>query len=421
MDGLQRLQATDFAYNFPGLAAASRRLAQILPSVTGNGASTTRARIFVMVKKPEAAPLREIWHARCPVPTPLSVAIQLGWVERALREEAGIELKSSPESGDPTHLQHYYESSLPNSFRHGGSVPAIHARAAGLDTRVIGLSWTNEYQAIISLPRTGLTHVQQLRGRRIGIPLHDTPIDHSRAAAVRAFSAMLAVEGLSFRDVECVDLPDDQVPAVTCNGAVIATGNGRRGRSQYTSEVRALARGEVDAVYVKDANGAQVTHLLGAIVIGNIGSHPDPWVRINNCTPRPLTVSQFLLDNHPDIVRSLLTQVVAAADWARAHQARTITMVARETGWSESWVRYAYGDDVHKNLQVGLSPAWIDGLNTFKDFLAEQGFLSANFAIGDWIDPAPLQDVLARQRSRATPGARTRVRAVTTSTPSNLH
>jgi ABC-type nitrate/sulfonate/bicarbonate transport system substrate-binding protein len=376
----------------------------------------------MMVKKPEAAPLREIWHARCPVPTPLSVAIQLGWVERALREEGGVELKSSPESGDPTQLPRYHESSLPNSFRHGGSVPAIHARAAGLKTRVIGLTWTDEYQAIISLPQTGLTHIRQLRGRRIGIPLHDTPIDHSRAAAFRAFSAMLATEGLSFRDVECVDLPDDQVPAVTCNGAVIATGNGRRGRSQYTSEVRALARGEVDAVYVKDASGAQVTHLLGAMVIGNIGSHPDLSVRINNCTPRPLTVSQFLLDHHPDVVRSLLAQVVAAGEWACTHQSQTTAMVARETGWSESWVRYAYGNDVHRNLQLGLSPAWIVGLNTFKDFLATQGFLSADFAMRDWIDPAPLQDVLAsRRRSGAWPHLRTGVLAVSTPTASNLH
>jgi ABC-type nitrate/sulfonate/bicarbonate transport system substrate-binding protein len=356
------------------------------------------------------APLREIWHARCPVPTPLSVAVQLGWVERALGE-AGIQLKSCPESADPTRLQHYHETWMPNSFRHGGSVPAIHARAAGLDTRVIGLSWTDEYQAVIALPQSGLANIQHLRGRRIGIPLHDTAIDHSRAAALRAFSAMLATEGLTLRDVECIDLPDDHVPAVTRDGTVVATGNGRRGRSQYTSEVRALARGEVDAVYVKDANGAQVTHLLGAIIVTNIGSHPDPWVRVNNCTPRPLTVSKFLLDNHPEVVRSLLAEVVAAGEWAGKNQAQTLTMVSRETGWAESWVRYAYGDQVHRHLQVALQPGWIEGLSKFKDFMVQHGLLPAGFAIGDWIDPAPLHDVLAdQQRRRAVPvllGART--------------
>jgi ABC-type nitrate/sulfonate/bicarbonate transport system substrate-binding protein len=338
--------------------------------------------------------LREIWHARCPVPTPLSVAVQLGWVERALREEGGVALKSSPESGDPTEPVQYYESALPNSFRHGGSVPALYARAAGLKTRVIGLSWTDEYQAVIALPQAGLTNIRQLRGRRIGIPLHDTPIDHSRAAALRAFSTILATEGLSFRDVELIDLPDYQVPSVTRDGTVIATGTGRRGRNRYTSEVHALARGDVDAVYVKDAGGAQATHLLGAMVIGNIGFHPEPWVRINNCTPRPLTISQFLLDTQPDVVRALLAQVVMAGEWAATHQQETLTMVARETGWSESWARYAYGEEVHKNLRLSLAPAWVAALGSFKDFLGGQGFLAGDFNIDDWVDPVPLHDVL---------------------------
>lgn len=341
--------------------------------------------------------LRELWHARCPVPTPLSVAVQLGWVERTLRD-AGIELKSCPESSDPNRPPHYHETWLPNSFRHGGSVPAIHARAAGLDTRVIGLSWTDEYQAIIALPQTGISNIQHLRGRRIGIPLHSTPIDHSRAASLRAFSAMLDTEGLDLADVECIDLPDDPVPAVTRDGMVVATGNGRRGRSQYTSEVRALARAEVDAVYVKDANGAQVTHLLGAVVVSNIGSHPDPWVRVNNCTPRPLTVSRFMLDHHPDVVRNLLAEVVAAGEWARNNRAATLTMVARETGWSESWVRYAYGENVHRHLQLGLLPGWIEGLGRFKDFLVQHGLLPSGFALGEWIDPTPLQEVLLDHR-----------------------
>jgi ABC-type nitrate/sulfonate/bicarbonate transport system substrate-binding protein len=349
-----------------------------------------------------ATRLRDLWHARCPVPTPLSLAIQLGWIEDALRQSGNIQLRSLPETDDPTETVHHHESPLPNSFRHGGSVPAIWARARGQQTRVIGLSWTDEYQAIIALPQSGLTHVRELRGRRIGIPRHDTAIDHSRAAALRAFNVILATHGMSVADVELVDLPDHPVPSVTCNDTVIATGNGRRGRYRYTSEVHALARAEVDAVYVKDASGAQASHLLGALVIADIGFHPDPHVRINNCSPRPLTVSQFLLDHYPEVVRSLLTQVVVAGEWARTQHQATLTMVARETGWSENWVRYAYGEDVHKNLRLSLSPFHIGALGTFKNFMAEQGFLAANFNVDDWIDPAPLSDVLDDLRHTKT-------------------
>jgi ABC-type nitrate/sulfonate/bicarbonate transport system substrate-binding protein len=86
-------------------------------------------------------------------------------------------------------------------------------------------------------------------------------------------------------------------------------------------------------------------------------------------------------------------------------------MLARETGWAESWVRYTYGDQVHRHLRVALQPGWIEGLSKFKDFMVQHGLLPAGFAIGDWIDPSPLDDVLAdQQRRRALPvliGART--------------
>jgi len=210
---------------------------------------------------------------------------------------------------------------------------------------------------------------------------------------LRALSAILATEGMTFADIRLVDLPDHAVPSVTRNGEVLATGNGRRGRYRYTSEIHALARGEVDAVYVKDVHGAQAAHLLGATVIGNVGFHPDPRVRINNCTPRPLTVSQYLLDHHPDLVRTLLTQVVLAGTWARTHREATIALVARETGCAENWVHYGYGEEVHLNLGLSLDSSWIDGLDIFKNFLSTQGFLPGDFDVREWIDPAPLREV----------------------------
>jgi ABC-type nitrate/sulfonate/bicarbonate transport system substrate-binding protein len=337
--------------------------------------------------------MREIWHARCPVPTPLNLAVQLGWVEQALKHSGEVMLRSMPETNDPAEPVQYHESTQPNSFRQGGSVPAIWARANGQPTRVIGLSWTDEFQAIIALPRTAISGIRELRGRRIGIPKHAVTLDHSRAAALRALSAILATEGMTFADVRLVDLPDHAIPSVIRNGAVLATGNGRRGRYRYTSEIHALSRGEVDAVYVKDVHGAQAAHLLGANVIGNVGFHPDPRVRINNCTPRPLTVSQYLLDHHPDLVREFLTQVVLAGTWARTHREATSALVARETGCAENWVHQGYGEEVHLNLGLSLTPSWIDGLDTFKSFLSAHGFLAGDFDVGDWIDPAPLRDV----------------------------
>lgn len=338
--------------------------------------------------------LSEIWHARCPVPTPVSIAVQLGWVETALREQCNLSLKSLHESNNPVEAVTYYESPLPNSFRQGGSVPALFARAAGQQTVLLGLTWTDEFQAVVAMPGSGIASVRDLRGRRIGVPRHDVRIDHSRAAALRGFSALLASESLSFADVELVDLPDQQIPVVFRDGAVISQGIGRRGRYSYTNEVKALASGLVDAIYVKDAHGAQAAALLGADVVINIGRHPDPQVRINNCTPRPLTVSRWLVEHHPEVVSCLLQQVVAAGHWARQEPERVRQMIGREIGWSENWVSYAYGENVHENLHLDLAPRSLQALGDFKQFLLGQGFLAQDFSIDDWLAPPAFRQEL---------------------------
>ncbi|MDQ8035951.1 MAG: ABC transporter substrate-binding protein [Pedobacter sp.] len=336
----------------------------------------------------------EIWYSRCPVPSPLAIAVQQGWMEKALRQQCGLQMRALHESNNPVERATFYESPLPNSFRQGGSVPALWARGSGQETRVVGLSWTDEFQAIVTMPTAGITQIRELRGRRIGIPRHEVLIDHSRAAALRAFSAVLETEGLSLADVEIVDLTDQEIAATFKDGAVTSTGTGRRGRYSYTNQVRALARGEVDAVYVKDAQGAQATHLLGAAVLVNIGRHPDREVRVNNCTPRPLTVSQWLLDHRPDVVKQLLAQSVLAGRWAARHGDKVRTLIGRETGWSDAWVNYAYGEQLHQNLQLDFAQESVRGLGLFKDFLAQQKIIPADFDLQAWLAPALLQEVL---------------------------
>ena len=83
---------------------------------------------------------KEIWYTRCPVPTPLGIAINQGVIDRDLAE-LGITVRSIQDTADPDVRASHYDHHLAHSFRQGGSVPAIWARAAGADTRVIGLSW----------------------------------------------------------------------------------------------------------------------------------------------------------------------------------------------------------------------------------------------------------------------------------------
>jgi ABC-type nitrate/sulfonate/bicarbonate transport system substrate-binding protein len=337
-----------------------------------------------------------LWYTRSPVPTPLGIAVHLGWLNGELSAD-GVAIRSLHESGrhDRSSLS---DHTLEMSFRQGGSIPAMWARSHRADTRVIGLSWVDESQQILTLPDSGIRSVRELRGRRIGIPRRqDDRIDIFRASALRGVSNALSLEGLGTQDVELIEIAARTLQTVPDErGAELFTVPlGLSSRSLYVAEASALLRGTVDAIYVKGSTGLELAQLIGARTVIDIGFHPEPSVRNNNGTPRPLTVNAEVLANHPDIVAGFLKLVIAAGDWARSHPDETAAYVAQETASSVDWVRAAYGADLHHRLDVNLDAGSIAALTDFKNFLHTWGFLDDDFEIANWIDPRPMADALA--------------------------
>lgn len=354
----------------------------------------------------QAATCDALWYTRCPVPTALGIAVHRGWFDEEFGAD-GITLKSLQETREPAIRESHFDHSLPSSFRQGGNIPALWARSRGAATRVVGLSWTNEFQAIVTLPSSGIRHARDLRGRRLGLPQHAISIDFWRAAALKGFLAALELEGQGYGDAQWIDLTEPTResgeariaigPSQTAPG--ITTVSPFRRPHEYGLEVAALVRGEVDAIFVKGVAGLETVHLINGLVVINLGAHPDPLVRIGNGTPRTLTVDQALIDERPDLVSRFVSVVVSAGDWATQHPAETVAYIGRETRSSDEWVRYAYGGEVHRHLETNLAQTSIDGLVAFKDFLFEWGFLEHDFDARAWIDPQPIADVSKYRRA----------------------
>lgn len=333
---------------------------------------------------------KEIWYTRCPVPTPLGIAINQGVIDRDLAE-LGITVRSIQDTTDPDVRASHYDHHLAHSFRQGGSVPAIWARAAGADTRVIGLSWIDESQLILTQPGSGIRTIEDLKGRRIALPFRtNQKIDIFRATALRALLAGLSLGGVDEDEVEWVDV-DATDPAPAEGLDLVGRGNWG-GRPLYTAEFHALVRGKVDAIHVKGSLGHEFALLAGAHVVIDTGFHPDPKIRINNGAPRPLTVDAATLERYPAVARRLLSHVVAAGEWAEAHPEETFAYIARETGSPEQFVRAAYGGDtLHHRLKTDLDDASITALQDFSDFLFDRGFLPARVDVAAWIDRRPFE------------------------------
>ncbi|MCA2928763.1 MAG: ABC transporter substrate-binding protein [Burkholderiales bacterium] len=337
--------------------------------------------------------LDTLWYTRCPVPTSLGIAVQKGWLSEAFSQQC-TKVESLRESNDKAIRESHFDHTLKNSVRHGGNIPAIWARAIGRETRVLGLSWSDEQQLILTRSDTGIKSPKDLKGRKFGVPhWRNVQIDFSRAQAIRGLENALKLEGLSVKDVELINFTIDaghsDEPAHRIAGTTLFSGSNRPGGRN--AELLALLRGEVDAIFLKGASASHWAHAFNLVTVIDTGAHPDPLIRANNGTPRTLTVDKNLLDFHFEESVLIVEQVLRAEQWATQNPEEARRYLARETNSSEYWVTVAYGNNAHERLTTDLSEASILGLQDFTDFLARWEFIPNSFDVRTWIDPRPLQ------------------------------
>jgi ABC-type nitrate/sulfonate/bicarbonate transport system substrate-binding protein len=329
-----------------------------------------------------------LWYTRCPLPTASGIAIEQGTLGHEFSPD-GIEVLSLSESTSRDVRESHFDHSQENSFREGGNTPAIWSRSRGADTRLIGVTWVDQYQAVVALPESGIRRPSDLAGRRIGVSHHvNDQIDFMRGKSLRAVLTSLELSGLTTDDVELIDLPE----AETYLGDEDATPSGtlwsaKLQQSILRAEVFALVRGEVDAISVNGSGGAALDALLGSVQVVDLGRHPDREVRISNATPMVFTASGQLVRERPDLVRRYLETVRQAARWAEDNHRRALQIIARELGDAEEWVEIAYGEDLFASLEPSLNAEMHLAVENQKDFLLRHGFIEHDFDVGEWAAP----------------------------------
>jgi ABC-type nitrate/sulfonate/bicarbonate transport system substrate-binding protein len=333
--------------------------------------------------------LDRVWYTRCPVPTASGLAHNLGWLAEEFAADGldvGV-LQDAP----PEIARHHFDHELLGLFREGGNVPAIVARSQGARTRLIGLTWIDEWQSILVRPGSGISSPADLAGKRLALPRWASTRAESfpRAMALHGFKNVLAAAGLTLDDATLVDVssPDGSVGSR-------AGSESRAGSAGAFAGLERLAAGDVDAVYVKGAQSAERAAELGLVVGVSLDDLPDPRLRVNNGTPRPITVHEDLLLERPDIVTRFLVRTLRAADWASTHLDEVREILGRETRSGADGVRTAYREGFHTSLHPDLSPARLALLDQQKTFLRTYGFADADVDVEAWAAHEPLDQAL---------------------------
>jgi ABC-type nitrate/sulfonate/bicarbonate transport system substrate-binding protein len=344
---------------------------------------------------PASKSVDTLWFTRCPVPTATGLAYKLGWLEEEFKPD-GIAIKTLQEVGGEL-ARHHYEHGLPTLVREGGNLLAIPAKAQGAPTRLVGLTWIDEAQAILVRPDSPIRKPEDLKGKRLALPVFraaDLAENRrgrsiARGMSLAGYKGVLASVGLSLDDVHLVEVTSGR------------PGSDRENLGSLWGGLEPLINGEVDAVYVKGASSVDAARQNGAVVGIDIDKLPERRFRVNNGTPRPITVHTDLIEQHFELLVRFLYQTLRAAEWAKTNLSGVHAILQGEARASGAGVAAAYRDGFHLSLAPDLSEERVELFRQQKNFQLTYGFLDRDFDFDAWIDPRPLEEARRRLETYA--------------------
>jgi ABC-type nitrate/sulfonate/bicarbonate transport system substrate-binding protein len=328
----------------------------------------------------------------CPVVTASAVAAELGWLQEEF-ERAGVKLHYLRSKSSPGEWLAHFTHSLPGLIRDGGNIPALWAHGDVQPTTLVGLTLSPTSGHLAVRVNAGIRRVEDLRGRRIGLPTNPSKekVDWYRATAHRGVLVSLALHGLRAEDVQLVDLEN---PQPLLPGPFERPSHAwRSSRTGFgTVEEQALRAETVDAVFVRSGRAEALVETGEFLLVEDLNAHPD-WTLTQLNSPWTIAVGRRLAQERPEAVVAYLRAAIRAARWIKAQPEAAAEIFTRVSFFPSASValRFVRGVDLTPNL----SPQALAGLEVQKQFLLEHGYLRRDFDVRAWADASFLQQAHA--------------------------
>jgi 2'-hydroxybiphenyl-2-sulfinate desulfinase len=318
--------------------------------------------------------VKEFLYTICPVGNASYIAANKGFLQKGF-EKLGVKpVKLQTLPREEWHVHFDYQS--PALFREGGNIPPLWAKSNDTEVVLIGLAVLAQKQYILVRADSPIDTIEQLRKRKIGIPVHPNAlIDFHRASAEHGFKIALSARGVSEKETEFVELRDEDDHV-----------SKDRGKKLGDIEVEALDNGKIDAIYVASTRSQALLDTGKYKAIFEIHKHPCQLAPINNSKPNALTVSRRLAEEAPEVVTEYVKQVILAAQWAQTNYAEVLNLFAEQTYGTPGQVASAFSLGFHKILTPNLSEESLALLEGQKRFLFDRGYLKKDFPLEKWAD-----------------------------------
>lgn len=286
----------------------------------------------------------EIRLATQPIPhyAPIFLAKHKKWLDEELAKvKPGIEVKWSSFAAGPPINESFAAGQQDFGFL--GDTPALIGKAAGIDTKVVGLTSSGpQTLAVVVGADSALKDPKELKGKKIAVT--------KGSYAQHLLALVLAKGGLTLNDVELVNLPNAEVVPAIVSGAIDAGAVWEPVISKFETQkvIKVLA----------DGTGIK----KGVLVI--VGS------------------SEFVAKK-PDQTRALLRAYARAADFIRTNPREAAALVAADTNLPadllvQVFAKFDYSPVIRADDAAEIKRA--------ESYLREIGLLKAAVDVDAWLD-----------------------------------
>ena len=350
-------------------------------------------------KRSDTVPLnwKEVYYTNCPLVSASNVDQELGWTREEFKK-IGVTYAFLRSQRGNNWYPHYIHN-MDNLIRFGGLFPPIHVHADLRRTVLLGVTHApREGGCMMVRARDDIYRMKDLKGKKIGLSksLNTIKNDWWRIQEEQGIELMLRMNDMTRKDVQIVEFPypDDwydkpEMLDPMDNASELWLKRDHKRDLAFRPLEAALEKGLVDAIYTQSKPFQHLQEATGKFkAIEDLSRYPDWTLQVANI-PAPITCTDVMAKEHPELVITFLKGMIKVGRWANEHKHAAAAILDKQTFYLD--VEDTYRGLKEIDLVPNLSPQNLVSVEIGKDFMLSHGYIKNDFDVSKWAAPQFLE------------------------------